>query len=364
MNLLSKIAKTSPRETSGSETSSRYDYQKDWAIVLLIDSYNHMADFLLFLDYHEDLMILNSSLKPTSIDCYQIKTKKAGTWTVRSLIARSKPPKKDELSIVGKLYCSKVRFGKYVSSLNFVTNVHFSLRNPIGKGNQVCSDFVKVTSLHSKEKKDIIKAIKVEHGKKVAKKVLDLFFLRVSNLSLNDHEAHVKGKLGDFLAKLYPGASLNIQLIYDSIFSEIRRRTNFCSKISVPSLNRKSISRAEFHSIVQTVGIKKNLADNWNAIETRFNQEDLDIISIKRIRMQWRNIEIHLLNPTNSIIQQALFEMNKLLTEISTGSPPAKHLMVLVNHLVERLYVTKPKIANPLERPLIEAIALAAIYVD
>ncbi|MGR0480863.1 MAG: dsDNA nuclease domain-containing protein [Candidatus Electronema sp. V4] len=84
-SLAHKLAITKPRENAGSRSANRFDYQKDWAICELLKLYLAQKDFLLILDYHEDIVVLDSESVPKKAIFYQIKSKRTGNWTVAEL---------------------------------------------------------------------------------------------------------------------------------------------------------------------------------------------------------------------------------------------------------------------------------------
>lgn len=111
LSLTEKIVKTKPREKSGSVSSSRFDYQKDWSLCKLIDTHRSGLDYIVIFDWHEDLLIMDNETRPNSITFYQIKGKKSGNWTVSSLISSDKDKDGELLlSILGKLYDCKSKF--------------------------------------------------------------------------------------------------------------------------------------------------------------------------------------------------------------------------------------------------------------
>ncbi len=105
MTLADALTSHPPRESSGARTSNRYDFQKNWALCKLLELYSDTSDFLMLLDYHEDVVVLDDESSPEKAYFYQIKTKKSGAWTIATLTR--KPKGKDGFalpSIFDKLY--------------------------------------------------------------------------------------------------------------------------------------------------------------------------------------------------------------------------------------------------------------------
>jgi hypothetical protein len=111
-----------PRESGGARSSNRFDCQKDWAICKLIELPDDGHDYLLLLDHHEDVVVLNSEILPTIADFFQIKTKASGNWTVHQLIKKPNSSSGHSSdSILDKLYSSQTLCGD-TRRLSFESN--------------------------------------------------------------------------------------------------------------------------------------------------------------------------------------------------------------------------------------------------
>lgn len=89
MSLVEKLKKIKPRENSGSISSNRFDYQKNWAICKLIEL-SKQSDFLLAFEFYEDIIVFDSSTVPNIIDFYQVKTKNKGKQSISTLVRKNK----------------------------------------------------------------------------------------------------------------------------------------------------------------------------------------------------------------------------------------------------------------------------------
>ena len=84
-------------------------------------------------DFHEDLVISNSSSSLKELECIQIKSKDNGNWTINAL---TKQPK-GKNSIIGMLYHNRIVFEDAVKTLTFMSNgtaqvtVHFHYLAPL-----------------------------------------------------------------------------------------------------------------------------------------------------------------------------------------------------------------------------------------
>lgn len=160
MGLKELLVNKIPREVAGSRTSKQYDYQKDLSLLLLLQHHNKLIDYVFLFDYHDDLVIVNSSTAPTSIDFYQIKSKEKGNWSIGGLVNKSK---NDDFSIVSKMYLNRITFDAYTQSLNFISNAGFNLISTETKSLKEES-VIEIKHLTADIVKKIVSSIKTDHA--------------------------------------------------------------------------------------------------------------------------------------------------------------------------------------------------------
>jgi hypothetical protein len=84
-NALEEIAFTMPKENAGAGTSLRFEYQMNWGLNKLLELENSGDDYVIAFDYHDDIIIFDKEIDATTVDFYQIKTKKNGEWGLREI---------------------------------------------------------------------------------------------------------------------------------------------------------------------------------------------------------------------------------------------------------------------------------------
>lgn len=70
---LDSLISSSHKEIAGSRTKNRLTVQISYAIQLIMDFYS--TDFLIMMDYIEDVSVISNPDNPSAIHLYQIKTK-------------------------------------------------------------------------------------------------------------------------------------------------------------------------------------------------------------------------------------------------------------------------------------------------
>ncbi|GJE59158.1 hypothetical protein MPOCJGCO_1246 [Methylobacterium trifolii] len=112
------------REKGGSIALERLDYQSSWAVSLVLMLHERSDDYAVAFEFHDDIVVLNSSSQPTRASFYQVKTRDSGHWTVKRLTQRYKQRGGSDRvpSIVAKMYDNRIKFGSAAEILGFVTN--------------------------------------------------------------------------------------------------------------------------------------------------------------------------------------------------------------------------------------------------
>lgn len=80
MSSLDKLASIHPKENAGASSSIRFEYQINWGLHRLLQLEKAHEDYVMILDYHDDIVICNSEKQEDYIDFYQIKTITYSRW--------------------------------------------------------------------------------------------------------------------------------------------------------------------------------------------------------------------------------------------------------------------------------------------
>src|SRR5688500_325414 len=89
-SVLEQLLRVKPRENSGPRSANRFEFQRTWAFCLLLNLHRSSEDYAILLDFHDDVLVLDSATNPTGVDFFQIKTKKGANWSVTLLLKREK----------------------------------------------------------------------------------------------------------------------------------------------------------------------------------------------------------------------------------------------------------------------------------
>ena len=354
------IENIKPSENSGSRASNRFDFQKNWSICKILELHRKPDDYLLTLEYYDDVIVFDSSTDPKKISFYQIKTNEKKNWTINSLITRKKGKNGDLNSILGKLYNHLENFEDTVKSLNFVTNnkIKGTLKN-----NKDCEDTNEFccADLNKETLNKIISELKKEHSLNSLKEFENIMFFKLGELNIDKHTELTKAALADFLDKYLPGVRYQIAPLYKSIFDEIKMKSNYEKTISTFEELRvkKSISRNNFNSYLDELQKVENFKEKRSSIENRLNSESVAFDEIKSFIKHSSQYEIRRMGYNDKGLKEVEKMIDKFITENRIDLKSG--LFNCMEHIFFNLQGTIVK--NPtIENEFVKAIILHRLY--
>lgn len=320
------------RERSGPRSANRFDYQLSWAFCLLLDLESRGEDYLLVLDYHDDVVVFDSQSLPTRADFYQIKTDSQKHWTLARLLARAEG---SQYSILGKLYAHHINFGDQVRSLNFVSNTQFSLRTRTHpKGILLESCFL--SELCKAALTKVGNALKQEHSLVARPKCDVVTVFKTDSLSVKDHATHAEGRLSRHLKKTFGEKPYHVSHAFKALIDELRKRNNHEGQLrSVADLSKqKAIGRNEFASLIKQCAAAGE-RHKWQPIEQTLVQEGCDVFTIRRYAHAWATRELVRLDTSNTSVRHIQAIADQVVTELR-HQISARPLQAFLNSSIAR----------------------------
>lgn len=359
VSLSEKLILISCREKSGATSSNRFDYQKDWTIGKLIELHTTKSDYLIICDYHEDVVILNSEDNPTSGTFVQVKTDKTNTWTSTRLIKRDTGKDGTVLnSILGKLTSTVQQFGDYNPDMAVVSNARFNFK--LGDGTKSLTlDLVKLSELGDEELKKIDDAIKTECCIDKYHLNFDCCF-EVSDLSLQDHSSHTKGKIIKFLEDIGHDKSANATALYRVLFDSVKNKTNIEGDIGnyQELLAKKGIGKSYLDNMIQTIAGSKDINEMWTMLNGALTNESVPPVKLIRIRNEWEQFDIDRLDPLNEVLQ----ELRKQVRSAVAGIIAVNEDITITAMATEVIKVIDSKCRTGFSDNYILAVAFREMY--
>ncbi len=356
MGLLSKVCTILPRESSGARTANRYSYQQNWAICHALHLYQTTDDFLIVLEQHDDVLVLNSEANPKYIDIYQIKTKKEGTWSAKKLL--SKKSAKENISIIGKLYENYLKLGECsVNSLNVVSNLLFKISLQ-DKANSL--DFEEIPL--DKVKENILNTFRNEIQNQLklprAASIDNLFVLIFSRLSLHDQAQHMKGYIYDFIQNVNPEKVFITNALYGALLRIFNKKTlqEFIPTDTISLIENKCISRNDISRLLTNALSSEDSGKIWHHFLNRLNNENYPYNKLQKIEDSWRRLELLTLDISRKDILALRTSLQLLLQDVIIGSDLSTFIDNCCSIYKER------HSSNSYPDSLIQAAILRALY--
>jgi hypothetical protein len=294
MNTLQKaLIERQPTEKGGQIAEERFGYQKDWAICKLLELHSKGEDYLMIFEYHDDILILDSSETPNTVSFFQIKTKTTGNWTVSNLTKKQKAN-----SYLGKLYQNKLNFPDFESTLNFVSNARFSFtfNDPSKKSIDLldicCND------LAQSEKKLIISTLSKEFPTLPKIDLEEITYFKVSDIPVHNSEISSIAALVKYFEETTSDQFLpRLRPLHETLLNEIRRKSKYAFDVTSfeELVNCRSFTRKEFHNIL-THALKVRSLDLSKLREQILGRLNAEKASIKFIQQFNRNSNQYLID--------------------------------------------------------------------
>jgi Cap4 dsDNA endonuclease len=288
------------REKSGETGYERFDYQALWGLALIFAHHGTSDDYAIAFEFHDDIVLLDSSLSPSRARFYQVKTKDKGHWTLSDLYRRK--AKKDDPgggklpSHMGKLFSNYVMFPDETEQLNFVSNVPCAfLPSASGACQLVTCDAETLTKFIGK--------LAQEHPRATHAAVSLMHYLQ-ADLSLHDSSAHIKGKLNDFILEQIGSVEFNPDTLYKAIVEECRTRSKYTGIISnFPDLiKNKSITRLQVEGWLDIVR-KRQALPEWSTISQHLTVGGIELANLSREWQRYRAIALDAGNEAINVLR-------------------------------------------------------------
>jgi hypothetical protein len=227
-------------------------------------------DYMIVMDYHDDIVIIDTSIEGNNIDFYQVKTKKGNYWKPGDLLEVGKYKNGDDKhSILGKLLKHSIDFTK-ARDYYFVTDSFLRPENYV-KGNDFNDAKIPFSKLTSDNQKSVIKNIKKELGS-INGDVWDHLYISQQQLNLDDYKSTIIGLLQGFIDRKLPKAEISSSTLYDSLFSEIESVQDYEGYISDEAVLtvRKSFKHSDFKVYIEKLATFNSYDSKCNKVIDKY----------------------------------------------------------------------------------------------
>jgi len=200
---------------SGAETFSKYEYQYHWALCKIIDRHLKEKDYVIFVEFHEDVLYSTSSIEcEAEFEFSQVKEYSGSAWKHTKVIAVPKGKKRSILGrmlegIKGKPFENKLLSLELVGSAGF----NFPQKNKD----------LKLSTLRLEDITDeCISEIKCAIEKEIGSTSLPVNLVFVKpNLIPGSVRSEAIAKISDLITKKTPGVFYDPTTIYRVLIDDL-----------------------------------------------------------------------------------------------------------------------------------------------
>lgn len=316
MSTVDKLARTKPKENAGSRSSNRFEYQINWGLNLLLKMEEANEDYIMILDYHDDIVVCNSDSGSEYIDFYQIKTNISNMWTLGGLVGDNKNKMESSsnpdfgLSIIAKLISHVIQF-EDSRKLYFVTNSRLS-KNIYGASDEEV-DFNQL-------KPDAQNSIK-EKVKKELDDIDDSAFERLvfiqNQMNVIDYEQTMLGKLTQFLKRKF-NIVTDVDVVYQNLIGQFRNKNNSENVVTDKEtlLKNKAITHSEFKDYLTKLTLLKGFEKIRSEIINEISN-DVNFYEKDKIKKCLDYIYQDLMNYEDDELQNLHSEINNIMSSFA-----------------------------------------------
>jgi len=323
LDLTEKLLAVPQRENAGSRSSNRFNYQQVWAFNRMLEMLKEGKDFLLFMELHDDVLVIESTVNSQFVDFFQIKTdNKASRYIKSGFITKDAKKYPDKMSIAQKMIDNYSKFRTDTGAIRLVSNKRFDFGKLKSGDNSTDRTIISLNEIEESEfnklKLGMCQACHLtepECGHVCTK----LIYFDVSLLDLTNYEETVLGKFVNQLSELGIESSITkTKSIFFTILGEIKRINNWESKAYNKSelLQRKAISKTDFSGLISQLRLEMP-DDLWNSIQEYLLNDGFSSFEVHKIRMQWKKYQISAMDVEDLALQTIRGEIQSIISGVS-----------------------------------------------
>lgn len=354
MSIIEKILIKKPREIVGSRTQNLFNYQVSFAAYLILKLLEDKKTFLAFLDYLDDIVIMDELENPTQITFYQVKTSSKSMTLTTMISEKYLEYMNENISFFTEENVKAI----------FVSNEEFLFGVKNARGNKLVSykeenaliDFSTFIN-QSDDNEKIIEQIKNSIGE------VDLtkFYLYRTSLPIKGHGVFIKGELIEYLqqvnSKLDIPAINSIYLQFTKKLSELsanvfnNSKTEMDLLLSNKAFDNKSFSKILARATELMIPIDHNKIYSFAVSVLSYKPKD---VNIKKFSERYTNFSLSVFeNP--AIYTKIMNEIKKISVDNVTNEN-------LVVYIIEQCDKNTDISTTTYYKSYIDLIVLVLLY--
>lgn len=336
-----------PQTERGGEIAQRgFDFQACWALSHMFEYELQGKEYVFVFEYHDDVLILDSENFPKKATFAQVKTNEK-PWTLSKLISATK---KKPISFIGKLFEQKNKFNNSDVELMFVSSAYFSFDN---------RNTFKADEIKPEDQNALLSKVSNQLSSKEALELSKLTFL-TSDLSLEDHSVHLKGKICDFFEGYFnDDIEINPASFARTLESACRDRAKVRSS-DIRSfdelIRRKGFTSTFVKETLNNICATKILQPDWENARAIFADMGKNHIQLLSLQSTFTRISISVKSSTS--VEKLYLEKADLLFDKQAVEAS---MTAYIAESIKSLEITLPDYSLALTEPKKECIIVYSV---
>ncbi len=318
MSIINKILTVPQRENAGSRTSNRFNYQQVWAFNRMLELLKQDKNFILLMEFHDDIIILDCSTENEMIDFYQIKTNTTkGRFITTTFITKDGNKYPDEMSIMQKMIDNYSKFSAETKSLHLVSNKFFDYGILRNNDDSTSRTVVKLNELQDTKLQiitsDMCKACSFDSSL-CNNSCTDIIYFDVSFQDLINYEETVMGIFVNQLFSMGIESTVSqTKTLFYTILGEIKRINNCETRpYNIQDLRtHKSITSDCFKEWINQLKYESK-EGSWDTIQSYLLHDGVASFTVNKIGHNWRKCQIDLMDIEDVTLQDIRNEVKEL----------------------------------------------------
>ncbi|MDO5292756.1 MAG: dsDNA nuclease domain-containing protein [bacterium] len=320
MDLTKKLLSVPERENAGARSSNRFTFQQVWAFDYMLKVLESNLDFALFMEFHDDVIVLNRLENEEYIEFFQIKTDaKDSRYITSSFITKNGSKYPEKMSIIQKMIDEFVKFEDDTRGIHLVSNKSFDFgkfQDDTESKNRSKITLNEINDTNIKKlKADMCKACNKKNN--CNDECLSVIYFDVADLDLVSYDDTVMGRMIRKLEDMnIPSTIERTRSIYNTILGEIRRINNVEKSTGCVEelMKSKAISKTEFLQWISRLKVEMP-DDLWNQIHLSLITDGFKPLEVNKIHREWKKYQIERMNIEALGLQEIVKKIQNIMGE-------------------------------------------------
>lgn len=254
-------------------------------------------------EHQDDVLVFDSPSTPKTVDAFQVKTSAKSRPNRTTLLKRKKLKGNAgrALSILGKLFRTRLRYQSISRKLAVVSNLPFQLPLQEEVNDPEHLEEISFERLAEADRKAIRVQLKEEHALDAEPDLDNCVVLIRARLTLENHRNDALAKLVEVIEEKYPTTKFRPTPLYATLMEEIRRKSEDETDYQSPAdlIKNKGLARADVELRLRHALLSQDV--DFGMVRQTLALEGMPATKIQRLAFPWARYELDRSDRTNLV---------------------------------------------------------------